>query len=151
MQSETLEQRPGSLLRWILSALILAGGALRIAFWARRNSFWDDEIFVLLNIVRRGFLDLLRPPELQQTAPPGFLWAERLSFLLFGPGERSMHAFPLIMGLISLPLAYLLGKRAFGLCGGLLTLALIALSPVCILYSSDVKPYGFDLVVTELL
>lgn len=151
MQSETLGQRPGSLLRWAAPALMLAGSALRIAFWLRRNSFWDDEIFVLLNIVRRGFSDLLRAPELQQTAPPGFLWAERLSFVLFGPGERSMHAFPLIMGLTSLPLAYLLGKRAFGRCGGLLTLALIAFSPVSILYSSDVKPYGSDLVVTQLL
>ena len=151
MQSETLEQRPGSLLRWVISSLILAGGALRIAFWARRNSFWDDEIFVLLNIVRRGFLDLLRPPELQQTAPPGFLWAERLSFLVFGPGERSMHAFTLMMGLISLPLAYRLGKKVSGVCGGLLTLALVAFSPGCVLYSADVKPYGSDLVATELL
>ena len=54
---------------------------------------WGDEAFVGLNIISRGYADLLKPLDYAQVAPPGFLLAT-LVYLSLGMGEYAMHSSP---------------------------------------------------------
>jgi asparagine N-glycosylation enzyme membrane subunit Stt3 len=64
-----------------------------------------------LNIVNRGFADLFKPLEYDQGAPIGFLLVEKIFNLFLGRNEYALRLFPLILGLLSLWLFYLLLKR----------------------------------------
>ena len=104
-----------------------------------------------LNIVNRNFAGLLKPLDLDQGAPIGFLLVEKVFNLLFGRNEYSLRLFPLLLGLASLWLFYLLLKRVISGTSLIVVFALFAINPRLIYYSSELKQYIVDVVVTILL
>ena len=56
---------------------------------------WWDEAFVAVNLLRRGYLDLLRPLDYGQVCPLLFLWAELTAVRWLGFSEWSLRLFPL--------------------------------------------------------
>ena len=69
---------PSSSTRGLAVAAILAfGAALRTIQYSTRGSMWVDELAVAINVSDRGLGQLLlRPLDLLQVAPPGFLLLE---------------------------------------------------------------------------
>jgi len=135
----------------LAALLILVGAALRLRQYLTGRSFWADEASLALNIVNRGFGGMFQPLDYDQGAPIGFLLVEKLFNSILGKNEFALRLFPLIVGLISLWLFYLLLKRMMiersG--AGLLTaLALFAFNPRLIYYSSELKQYIVDVAVT---
>lgn len=129
----------------------VAGLFLRVwAFW-RSPALWDDELSLSINVVRMGYLDLLQPLQFAQSAPVGFLWLQRLSVDIFGPGERSLRLPALITGLATLPLLWLVARRVAGEWAGALALALASLSPYCVRYTNEAKQYGVEAFVSAVL
>ena len=49
---------------------------LRIARYTMNFPLWWDEAFVAVNLIRRGYLELLRPLDYGQVCPILFLWSE---------------------------------------------------------------------------
>jgi hypothetical protein len=138
--------------RGTLLALAAAGGAvLRLLHYVDRRSLWLDECMLALNIVTRGFLDLLRPMDYNQAAAPLFLWAEHLAVLVGGVGELSLRAVPMAAGLLLPVLVGLLGFRLGGTAMGASAAALAALSPILIRFANEAKPYGVDPFVSAVL
>lgn len=131
--------------------LILAGVILRIRQYLTGRSLWADEAMLALNIVNRGFAGMFQPLDYDQGAPIGFLLVEKLFNSILGEHELALRLFPLLIGLISLGLFYLLLKRITSGPGLLIALALFAFNPRLIYYSSEVKQYIVDVVVTILL
>ncbi|MEE3919909.1 glycosyltransferase family 39 protein [Micromonospora sp. BRA006-A] len=117
---------------------------LRIRQWAYARSFWSDELYVAHNIRERGYLDLLRPLAFSQSAPPGWLWLERLAFAQFGDGERALRLVPLLFGLALLPLVAWLGRRLLPPLAALAALLLVAVAPFLIGYSNELKQYSAE-------
>jgi uncharacterized membrane protein len=68
--------------------------------------------------------------------------------VLLGKNELVLRLFPLIVGLIALWLFYLLLKQTTNGAGLLIALALFAVNPRLIYYSSEVKQYILDVAVT---
>ena len=128
--------------------LILAGAVLRLRQYLTGRSLWVDEAMLALNIVGRGFAGMLEPLDYDQGAPIGFLLVEKLFNAILGKHELALRLFPLLVGLISLGLFYLLLKHVTSGAGLLVALALFAFNPRLIYYSSEVKQYIVDVAMT---
>ncbi len=94
----------GHTLKWSfenISVLIifLLGILLRLRQYFIGRSLWVDEAMLALNIVNRNFAGLLKPLDLDQGAPIGFLLVEKVFNLLLGRNEYSLRLFPLLLGL----------------------------------------------------
>ena len=140
-----------SRLAWIAWALIAIGAAVRLRLFAAGRAYWFDEAALALNLVNRSLLDLLRPLDYRQTAPPLFLWLERLIVLVGGPAEHALRAIPLLAGVATLVVIWRVAKRLLPDEGALVTLALVAFSPLLIYYSNELKPYAVDALVSVSL
>src|SRR5262245_50595801 len=126
----------------------LAGAAVRAWYFALRRPLWLDECMLALNIASRSALELLRPLDYNQAAPPLFLWIERLAVRLAGVSEPALRAWPLLAGLLLLALVWPIARRLAGTEGALAAVALAAFSPTLIRHTDEVKPYGTDALVT---
>ena len=133
------------------SVLLLLGAVLRLRQYLTGRSFWADEAMLALNIVQRGFAGLLQPLDYDQGAPVGFLLVEKLFNSILGKHELALRLFPLLTGLFTLGLFYLLLRRLTGRAGLLVALALFVFNPRLIYYSSEVKQYIMDVAVTIAL
>ena len=143
-----------SFLSWdkiAIALLFLIGALLRLRQYLTGRSLWVDEAMLALNIVERSFAGMFQPLDYDQGAPIGFLLVEKLFNSLLGKHEFALRLFPLLAGLLSLWLFYLLLKRLAGGAGLLLSLALFAFNPRLIYYSSEVKQYIVDVAVTIML
>ena len=131
--------------------ILIFGAILRLRQYFSGRSLWADEAMLALNIVNRNFAELFKPLEYDQGAPLGFLLVEELFNVVFGRHELILRFFPLLAGLASLWLFYLL---LMSLRGGaerrrsnLLALALFALNPQLVYYTSEAKQYIVDVAV----
>ena len=131
--------------------LILLGALLRLRQYLTGRSLWADEAMLALNVVNRNFAGMFQPLDYDQGSPIGFLLVEKFFNSILGKGEFALRLFPLLIGLISLWLFYLLLKRITSGAGLLTALALFAFNPRLIYYSSEVKQYIVDVFVTILL
>ena len=134
-----------------IAALLLAGAVLRVRQYLTGRSLWVDEAMLALNIVEREFAGMFQPLDYDQGAPIGFLLVEKVFHLVLGRGELALRLFPLLVGLLSLGLFYLLLRRVTSTAGLLTALALFAFNPRLIYYSSEVKQYILDAAVAILL
>jgi hypothetical protein len=131
-----------------VAGLLLLGALLRVRQYLTGRSLWADEAMLALNIVNRGFAGMFKPLDYDQGAPIGFLLVEKSVNFLLGKNELVLRLVPLLAGLLSLWLFYLLLKRLTTGAGLLAALALFALNPRLVYYSSEVKQYIMDVVVT---
>lgn len=128
--------------------LLVLGAVLRLRQYFTGRSLWLDEAMLALNIVNRNFAGMFQPLDYDQGAPIGFLLIEKFFNVLLGRHELVLRLFPLIAGLAALWLFYLLLKPVTSSAGLLVALALFALNPQLIYYSSESKQYIVDVAVT---
>ncbi len=131
--------------------IISLGLVLRLVQYFFNRGLWMDEASLALNIINPE-ISLLKPLENLQVAPILFLLIERFSFYLLGPSELALRLFPLLCSLLSLPFAYLFFKN-ISKDKRLVYIALItySLAPSLIYYSSEVKQYAVDVLITLVL
>lgn len=137
--------------RAAVTVLLLIGALLRIRQYLTGRSLWVDEAMLALNVVNRGFAGMFQPLDYDQGAPIGFLGVEKLFHIILGKNEFALRLFPLLVGLLSLGLFYLLLRRTTNGAGLLTALALFAFNPRLVYYSSEVKQYIVDAAVTIAL
>lgn len=130
---------------------IAAGVAVRIEQYLIRRSLWLDEASLALNIVHRDFVQLLKPLSYEQGAPFGFLWLERTVVLVLGNNEYALRLVPLAAGVASLLLFHRLARRVLDPHAAVVAMALFAISPALIRYSTEVKQYSSDVFFTLLV
>lgn len=137
--------------RFAAATLLFLGALLRLRQYLTGRSLWADEAMLALNIVNRGFADLFKPLDYDQGAPIGFLLVEKVFNSILGKNEFVLRLFPFLVGLLCLWLFFLLLKRTVKGVGLLTALALFALNPRLVYYSSEVKQYIVDVAVTIAL
>lgn len=139
--------------RWQLAAaaLCVVGALARLAAYAQHRSLWYDEAALAVNVVQRGFIALLGPLDFLQTAPPLFLWAERLAILPLGASEWSLRAVPLVAGILTPPLMWRVARRVLPPLAAIAAVALVALSPTLVRYAAEAKPYAVDALITLIV
>jgi hypothetical protein len=133
---------------WHLTAVVLL---VLVAFFIRASSLdaqslWRDEVDAL------RFATAPRSEILGNFAEPG--WNGPLYFLLLrcwialtGTSGYAMRFFSLALGVLSIPLIYVLGRRLFNPAPGLISAVLVATSPYLVWYSQEVKMYTLVLAL----
>jgi hypothetical protein len=87
-------------MRGLLTLLVVVGLALRVWPYAANTSLFLDEILVASNITGLTLVELVtKPLALDQVAPGGFLFLEKLSVLVLGPSELALRLVPLLFSI----------------------------------------------------
>lgn len=141
--SAPLPERPADRL---VAALVALGVLLRVARWLDGRSLHADEAALALNLLDRDWRGLLGPLRLEQVAPVGFLWLEKLATLGFGEGALAFRLPSLLAGVGALLLFARLCRSVLPAWPARLAVALFAVSEPLVFYSSEVKPYAFDVL-----
>src|SRR5688572_5655367 len=91
--------------------IVVAAVVLRIVVWVQNRNLIIDESNVARNLFDRNYLELLKPLDFNQYAPPTFLWATKTFAELFGFGELSLRAYALLCSFGVLAMFVVVGKR----------------------------------------
>ncbi|WP_173163288.1 glycosyltransferase family 39 protein [Phytohabitans suffuscus] len=133
--------------RWTYLALLplLAGALARLWHWGHDRPLWLDEQMIAINVRDGGgFRGLAGPLLHHQSAPLGWLWAERAALLAFGDGERVLRAQPLLFSLATLVLVWLVVRTWFGPAGAVTAALLFGFAPSLVQYAAEAKQYSAD-------
>lgn len=132
--------------------IIGIGVGLRLYHYVMNRSLWLDEAKLALHIVGKSFSELAQPlVEGLQVAPLGFLFVQKTFVLAFGNSEFALRLFPLICGTLAMAFFRNLAKVHVRKGAMIIALGLFAVSPKLIYYSSEVKQYASDALITIIL
>jgi hypothetical protein len=129
----------------VVAAALGLGLAVRLLDLIRCRSLNLDEARLAINIASRSFAGLLAPLDLDQSAPPLFLWGEHAMVRLFGTGDCALRLLPGIAGLAAMLAAWPLARRFLAPAEARLATLVLVLSPFLINYAASVKQYSFEL------
>ena len=132
----------------IIWGLALLGIALRVLRYAQNRSLWLDEIFLAQNLIHKSAAALMGPLDYRQGAPPLFLLLCKWTISMCGTSELALRLAPLLAGIAGVCLFALLARRILSGPAALAAIALFALLEPLIYYSSEVKQYSTDVLVT---
>lgn len=125
----------------VLTLLTVAG---QIRVWASDRGFWNDELYIGVNIKSKGFVALAGPLRYAQVAPPGWLMGEHAIYKVFGPGEQMLKLPQLLASIIVLVLTAIVAHRAIGRWAPAAAIALLALTPFTYYYAAELKQYSVE-------
>lgn len=136
----------------LMVVVLLAGVAWRVGRYAANWPLWGDEAFVAVNLLDRGFADMLHPPlEYHQIVALGFLWGELAVTKMLGLSEWAVHLLPVLSGLVAFLLTWRLCAQALDRRTALLGVAVLAAAYYPVRHGVEVKPYATDMAVAIAL
>ena len=132
----------------LLAGITLAGALLRFAT-LDVQSYWLDEV-ATVNILHKSFGDVFSAVSAGESTPPlyyalAWLWAK-----VFGSGEIGLRSLSALLGTLTIPVAFALGRRVADERAGLVAAALCAFNPLLIWYSQEARSYALMIVLTGL-
>jgi mannosyltransferase len=122
-----------------IAFLITAAGFVLRLYALDRESLWFDELLQL--DIAQGPLSAILPQLPRHTAVPLDYLILHV-WILLGRQDAWVRLPAVIFGTLALPLAYQWGRTLFGRSGGLLLMALLAVSPFHVRYSQETRPYA---------
>jgi len=121
----------------VLGGTILAGVVLR--FWTSSHLWLDEALSV--DIARLPVTDI--PDALRHDGHPPLYYLLLHGWMsIFGEGDTAVRALSGVFGLLVLPLAWRAGRRVGGPVTASALVALVALSPFAIRYSTETRMYS---------
>jgi hypothetical protein len=133
------------------AVLVLAGLALRLMVYLRDLPVWQDESYLILNVLNKGFTSLLGPLADCQAAAPLFLWTERLAVLTLGAGTYALRLVPLLAGCAGMLLMAVTARRLLDPRAVPWGLLLFAGSDMLLWHACEAKPYATDVLAATAL
>jgi len=135
----------------LIRAFILIGLLARCIRYFLRFPLWEDECFLCVNFIDRGYAELLQPLNYQQVAPALFLWIELTMVKLFGYNELSLRLFGFICSIASLFLFRHVASRLLKGMPQLIAVGVFAVAYPGIRYAAEAKQYASDMLVGLVL
>ena len=121
--------------------------ALVLRFWTR-SDLWLDEALTV-NIARLPIHEI--PSFLRRDgAPPLFYVLLHFWMGLFGTSDVAVRSLSGVFGVVTLPLAWLAGKRLAGPKAGWAAMLLVASSPFATRYDTETRMYSLVVLLTVL-
>jgi hypothetical protein len=127
---------------------VAVGVILRLLGYAEGRRLYMDERSLLENLVNLPVFDFRTTLTEYQLAPPGFLVVERLMVRTGLPIVPAARLLPLACGLAAMVVFRLVARRYVSRWGVPIAVGLFALDDWLIYYSSEIKQYTCDLVLT---
>ncbi|MEA2349808.1 MAG: mannosyltransferase [Thermoleophilaceae bacterium] len=132
----------------VLLAAVVAGAAIRFAT-LDVQSFWIDEGYTvrMLRGDLGGLIDGV--PRTEQTPHLyyvlAWLWTRP-----FGTGEVGVRSFSALLGVLTIPVVFLLGRRLVSERAGAVAAALTAFCPLLVWYSQEARSYALLVLLAAL-
>jgi mannosyltransferase len=127
-------------------ALVVAAGLL-LRFWTR-SGLWLDEALTV-DIARQPLHNL--PDALRHDgAPPLFYALLHFWIRIFGQSNDAVRSLSGVIGVITLPVAWLCGKRFGGQAVAWTALVLLASAPFAVYYATEARMYALVILLTGL-
>lgn len=133
----------------IIPAIVFAGILLQINEYIANRSLWLDELHVANHILSNGLFEILTAQNFGY--PLGFAVVERIVTYILGGGELALRLFPLVCGILSAIFFPKIIGRIADINTTIIGTALFSLSFKLIYYTTEVKPYTLDILVTLVL
>lgn len=128
----------------LLYAAVTLGIVARLVQYLWRRSYWHDEAYLVLNVTSLSYRRLVGPLPNAQSAPPGFLVAEKALFDAFSASEYVLRFIPVVLGVAAVVLMAVVARRGLGRLGAVCAVALFALSDRLIAHAVEAKQYSGD-------
>lgn len=119
--------------------VMLSALALRVLRLDMQPLWWDEGYSVFF--ATRDFSTMLARTAVD-IHPPLYYALLQLWITLAGNSELVLRLLSVLIGIATVPFMYLLGSRSFGRRVGVLSAILLAISPLSIYYSQEVRMYG---------
>jgi mannosyltransferase len=126
----------------LLLSLTLIGFFLRF-YNLGNNSLWLDEASTL-TIAVKTIPGIWQATTSGEFNPPLFYWVEH-AMLMFGNTEVILRFIPALLGFLTIPLIYLVGREFVDRNVGIIAAAAFAFSPFLIYYSQEARAYSMML------
>ncbi len=100
----------------------------------------------------RGIIDTIRSLATQVPEhPPLYFLLTKIWAMIFGSSKFSIRSLPMISSLLTFPALYWLSLELFASTTvGWLTIAFFAVSPICVRYAQEARPYSLWLTIVVL-
>jgi hypothetical protein len=112
---------------------------------------WHDEAALVLNVLDKGFLELLGPLRFSEAAPPLFLWLERGVALSLGEGTFALRLLPFLSSCAGLILLVPLARLVLLPPAVPWAVFLFAFSDKLLWHCCEAKPYAVDVLAAVVL
>jgi mannosyltransferase len=124
---------------WPLAAVAAFAAALR---WFRidAQSLWYDE-GISAHQLTRSFPEILRAAALD-THPPLYYWTLKAWGETIGSSEAGLRSLSAVWGVAAVVLTFLIARRLFGTLVASLAALLLAVAPLAVYYSQEVRMYA---------
>jgi mannosyltransferase len=131
----------GATALWLLGGIVAIGAAIRFASLGTQ-SFHHDEVITVARVIPGGFTEMLHQVKGSESNPPLYYalawgWAKA-----FGDGEVAVRSLTALFGVVTIPIAYCLGRELSSRRAGLIAAALVAVNPMLIWYSQEARSYA---------
>jgi hypothetical protein len=130
----------------LVALLVVIGLGLRAYHYLRDPSLWHDEAALVLNVIGKGFGELLGPLRFAEAAPPLFLWAERAVVLLLGDGTYALRLLPFLASCAALLLFLPVARGLLRPAAVPWAVLLFACNDHLLWHACEAKPYSLDVL-----
>lgn len=130
----------------LVSIFLALGLALRLFHYLRDPSVWHDEAALVLNVLNKGFVDLLGPLLFAEASPPLFLWLERAAVLIGGDSTFAVRLLSCVASCGALLLMVPLARRVLQPRAVPWAVLLFGVSDRLLWHACEAKPYSLDVL-----
>lgn len=135
--------------RYVQALIVLTIAGLFLRFYnLGYNSLWLDEA-ATYDFSVNSFANIWGITAGGEFNPPLFHWAEHI-MLMFGNNEVILRFVPALLGVLSIPVFYLVGKEFLDRNTGIIAAAACTVSPFLIYYSQEARAYSMMLFFVAL-
>lgn len=104
------------------------------------NSLWLDEA-ATYEFAQLSFSELWETMTGGERNPPLFYYIEHILISIFGASEFVLRLIPALVGSLTIPVFYLIGREVIGRLGGIISAGILTFSSYHIFYSQDARAY----------
>ncbi len=126
---------------WTVAGLTALGIAIRFSTLGLQ-SYHHDEVITAGRVLPGSLFHMLSEVRLSESNPPlyyviAWAWAK-----VFGLGEVGLRSLSAVFGVLTIPVAYFIGRELSSRRAGLITAAMVAVNPMLIWYSQEARAYA---------
>jgi mannosyltransferase len=126
---------------WLVAGLTVLGAVLRFAT-LEVQAYHHDEIVTASRLLRTTFWHAMDAVGFSESAPPLYYALAWLWTQVTGTGEVGLRSLSALAGVLTIPVAYFVGRELRGSRTGVLAAALVAVNPMLLWYSQEARAYA---------
>jgi mannosyltransferase len=134
---------------WPLAAITLLAALLRLPTLGLQ-SFWYDEAFTPVHVLHPSLTATLHSMVHTENSPPLWYIVEWLDYRLLGTGEVALRLPSALAGIVTVPVAWAIGRELTGRRAATLCALLVAVNPLFVWYSQEARVYGLFVLMSAL-